>query len=62
MAPVRLSLDIRPDTVFMPFHWAGIGNANRLTNDATDPVSSMPEFKVTAVAISAAPQREGVTA
>ena len=59
MAPVRLSLDIRPDTVFMPFHWAGIGSANRLTNDATDPVSSMPEFKVTAVAISAAPQLEG---
>jgi len=54
MAPVRLTTDIRPDTVFMPFHWAGAGSANRLTNDATDPTSSMPEFKVTAVTIRAA--------
>ncbi|WP_062521233.1 molybdopterin oxidoreductase family protein [Demequina silvatica] len=54
MAPVRLTADIRPDTVFMPFHWAGAGSANRLTNDATDPTSSMPEFKVTAVEIRAA--------
>ncbi|WP_062388309.1 molybdopterin oxidoreductase family protein [Demequina iriomotensis] len=53
-APVRLTTDIRVDTVFMPFHWAGVGSANRLTNDATDPVSSMPEFKVTAVEIRAA--------
>jgi assimilatory nitrate reductase catalytic subunit len=54
MAPVRLTTDIRTDTVFMPFHWAGEGSANRLTNNATDPTSSMPEFKVTAVQISAA--------
>lgn len=54
LAPVRLSTDIRVDTVFMPFHWAGPGSANRLTNDVTDPTSAMPEFKVTAVAIRAA--------
>lgn len=54
LAPVRLTTDIRADTVFMPFHWAGEGSANRLTNNATDPTSSMPEFKVTAVQISAA--------
>ena len=40
---------IRPDTVFLPFHWAGELSANLLTNDATDPVSGMPEFKVCAV-------------
>ena len=40
---------IRPDTVFLPFHWAGDLSANLLTNDATDPVSGMPEFKVCAV-------------
>ena len=28
---------IRPDTVFVPFHWAGAGSVNRLTNDALDP-------------------------
>jgi assimilatory nitrate reductase catalytic subunit len=50
-APARISGDIRPDTVFMPFHWEG---ANRLTNPALDPVSRMPEFKVCAVRVSPA--------
>ena len=44
---------IRPDTVFLPFHWAGELSVNRLTNDATDPVSGMPEFKVCAVRLDA---------
>lgn len=48
-APARLSYDIRPDTVFMPFHFAGPGSVNRATNAATDPLSGMPEFKVCAV-------------
>ena len=41
-APARVVDTIRPDTVFVPFHWVG---ANRLTNDALDPHSRMPEFK-----------------
>ncbi|WP_189299048.1 molybdopterin oxidoreductase family protein [Streptomyces albospinus] len=49
VAPARVSGAIRPDTVFMPFHWAGEGRANSLTNPALDPVSRMPEFKVCAV-------------
>ena len=48
-APARVVTTIRPDTVFVPFHWVG---ANRLTNDALDPSSRMPEFKVCAVAVS----------
>ena len=48
-AVVRISDSVRPDTVFMPFHWAGPGSANLVTNDALDPVSRMPEFKVCAV-------------
>lgn len=40
---------VRPDTVFLPFHWSGPGSANAVTSDATDPVSGMPEFKVCAV-------------
>jgi len=48
-APARVSRGIRPDTVFMPFHWDG--SANVLTNDATDPVSGMPDFKVCAVSV-----------
>lgn len=57
-APVVITDGIRPDTVFMPFHYAGEGSANLLTNDATDPLSGMPEFKVTAVEIvPVAPER-----
>ncbi|PJN40653.1 nitrite reductase [Streptomyces sp. CB02959] len=51
VAPARVSPAIRPDTVFMPFHWPGEGRANTLTNPALDPVSRMPEFKVCAVRI-----------
>ncbi len=51
VAPARVSPAIRPDTVFMPFHWPGEGRANSLTNPALDPVSRMPEFKVCAVRV-----------
>ena len=47
----RITDTIRPDTVFMPFHWGGDGSANRVTNDALDPTSKMPEFKVCAVRV-----------
>jgi assimilatory nitrate reductase catalytic subunit len=52
--PARITDAIRPDTVFMPFHWAGTGSVNRVTNDATDPISGMPEFKVCAVDVASA--------
>mgnify|MGYP001172726581 CR=1 FL=1 len=32
----RVSRDIRPDTVFLPFHWPDGQSANRLTNGALD--------------------------
>ncbi|MEV5312578.1 molybdopterin oxidoreductase family protein [Streptomyces sp. NPDC052610] len=48
-AEARLTSAVRPDTVFMPFHWGGAGRANSLVGDALDPVSRMPEFKVGAV-------------
>jgi assimilatory nitrate reductase catalytic subunit len=48
---VTVTLDIREDTVFVPFHWGGNQAVNRLTNPALDPVSRMPEFKVCAVRI-----------
>ncbi|HWV56775.1 MAG TPA: molybdopterin oxidoreductase family protein, partial [Longimicrobiales bacterium] len=40
---------IRPDTVFIPYHWPGRKSANQLTIAATDPISKIPEFKVCAV-------------
>jgi assimilatory nitrate reductase catalytic subunit len=48
-ASVRVTDDVRADTVFMPFHWGDRGSVNRVTNPALDPVSKMPEFKVCAV-------------
>jgi len=45
--------DIRHDTVFLPFHFAGEECANVLTRAATDPVSGMPEFKHTTVTVTA---------
>jgi assimilatory nitrate reductase catalytic subunit len=54
LAPARLTETIRPDTVFAPFHWGGAGRANSLTNDALDPTSRMPEFKVCAVRVERA--------
>ncbi|MBJ6646213.1 molybdopterin oxidoreductase family protein [Streptomyces sp. BSE7-9] len=53
VAPARITTSIRPDTVFMPFHWAGEGRANTLTNPALDPTSRMPEFKACAVRLEA---------
>ena len=44
-----ISRDIRPDTLFAPFHWGGKQSANLLTMPALDPTSKMPEFKICAV-------------
>jgi assimilatory nitrate reductase catalytic subunit len=57
--PAMVVATIRPDTVFIPYHWAGRRSANRLTISAQDPISKIPEFKVCAVKIkkaSSAPQ------
>jgi assimilatory nitrate reductase catalytic subunit len=62
---VKLSADIRYDTVFQPFHYAGGESANLLTESATDPISGMPEFKSTVVevrAVRASPSAEPVMA
>src|SRR5206468_11532637 len=50
-AKAQLTTAIRMDTLFMPFHFAGRGRANLLTNPALDPTSRMPEFKVCAARI-----------
>ena len=50
----ELTTDIRPDTVFLPFHFPADQRANLLTDDVTDPISGMPEFKRTIVHVSAA--------
>ncbi len=37
---------IRPDTIFIPYHWAGKKSANQLTVAAQDPISKIPQYKV----------------
>jgi len=54
---LKTTQGIREDTIFVPFHWPGDQSANRLTNNALDPISRMPEFKVCAARI-AAPDRK----
>ena len=62
VATASVTEAIRPDTVFLPFHWAGDLSANLLTNDAVDPVSGMPEFKVCAVRLTRVRHLEEVLA
>src|SRR5262249_36772077 len=47
-ARVRCVPSMRPDVVFLPFHFPGV---NGVTNPALDPISRMPEFKSCAVRI-----------
>jgi assimilatory nitrate reductase catalytic subunit len=52
---------IRPDTIFIPYHWPGRRSANQLTISAQDPISKIPEYKVCAVRLCRAggPATEG---
>jgi len=55
----EITSDIRPDTLFAPFHWGGRAAANLLTNPSLDPISRMPEFKLAAVRIASVRPGEG---
>jgi len=50
-APARITDTVRPDTVFMPFHWAGPGGVNAVVDDALDPTSRMPQLKTCAATV-----------
>ncbi len=49
----RLGEKVRRGEIFMTFHFED-GNANHLTNSATDKMAKVPEYKVTAVRIERA--------
>jgi assimilatory nitrate reductase catalytic subunit len=54
---------IRPDTIFVPYHWPGKRGANRLTHRTLDPRSKIPEYKVSACRIektSSPPELEAI--
>jgi assimilatory nitrate reductase catalytic subunit len=42
---------IRPDTLFIPFHYGDRQAVNQLTNPAVEPTVKIPEYKVSAAAI-----------
>ncbi len=46
---VQVVTTIRPDTIFVPYHWAGARSINKVTIAAQDPISKIPEFKACAV-------------
>jgi len=50
--PAAVVTTIRPDTLFVPYHWAGQQSINRLTISAQDPISKIPEYKVCAARLS----------
>jgi assimilatory nitrate reductase catalytic subunit len=50
----KVTTTIRPDTVFIPYHWAGAKSANQLTVSAQDPISKIPEYKVCAIRLEKA--------
>jgi len=54
---------IRPDTIFIPYHWAGKKSANQLTVAAQDPISKIPQYKVCGCRVrpaDGAPAYEGI--
>ena len=52
--PVALNPGLRPDTLFMPFHWEA--SANLLTSaERLDPHSRMPAFKATPATLMPVP-------
>lgn len=49
--PAMVVTTIRPDTIFVPYHWPGRKSVNQLTISAQDPISKIPEYKVCAVRV-----------
>ncbi|RLV67316.1 assimilatory nitrate reductase large subunit [Streptomyces sp. CBMAI 2042] len=60
--PALVTEAIRPDTVFVPYHWPVPTAANALTIDALDPRSKIPEYKVCACRIEHADRIDEVPA
>jgi assimilatory nitrate reductase catalytic subunit len=57
--PAMVVRTIRPDTVFIPYHWPHDKSANKLTHRTIDPQSKIPEFKVSACRIRKAESNGG---
>ncbi|BBX16065.1 molybdopterin oxidoreductase [Mycolicibacterium duvalii] len=61
--PAALTERVRPGNTWVPFHWNDEQGenltVNALTNDAVDPDSLQPEFKVCAVRVTPVPADDG---
>ena len=53
-APALVVRTIRPDTLFIPYHYGHRQAANQLTNPVLEPMMKIPEYKVCAASISPA--------
>jgi assimilatory nitrate reductase catalytic subunit len=56
--PVLVVRTIRPDTIFIPYHWGEQLAVNQLTNPALDPTSKIPEYKACAARIETIHSRQ----
>lgn len=56
--PALVVKTIRPDTIFIPYHWGEQLAANNLTNPKLDPTSKIPEYKACAARIEKVHSRE----
>lgn len=56
--PALVVKTIRPDTIFVPYHWGEELAANQITNAALDPTSKIPEFKACAARLEKIYTRE----
>ncbi|MEP6946933.1 MAG: formate dehydrogenase subunit alpha [Acidobacteriota bacterium] len=56
--PALVVRTIRPDTIFIPYHWGEQLAVNQLTNPKLDPTSKIPEFKACAARIEKIHSRE----
>jgi len=56
--PALVVRTIRPDTIFIPYHWGEQLAANQLTNPKLDPTSKIPEYKACAARIEKIHSRE----
>jgi len=56
--PALIVRTVRPETIFIPYHWGKELAVNQLTNPALDPTSKIPEFKACAARIEKIHSRE----
>jgi assimilatory nitrate reductase catalytic subunit len=55
--PALVVRSIRPDTLFIPYHYGHTQSVNQLTNPVFEPMMKIPEYKVCAAVAVLAPQK-----